>query len=61
MIESIKIGGASFNMEHVLSFSSEKDFVECYKSKVYQDLAEKEIISNLKAIYKNAKKMETKD
>jgi hypothetical protein len=60
-MESIKIGGASFDVMHVLSFSSEKEFTECYKSKVYQDLAEKEIILNLKAIYKNAKKMESKD
>lgn len=54
----INLGGASFNTEHILSFNSEKEFVDRYMNEIYADKSEKEQSSILKSIYKNAKKIE---
>ena len=58
---SIKIGLTAFNMQYVLSFETEKDFVDATKNDYYQEEKESVRLANLKAIYKNAKKMENKD
>ena len=58
---SIKIGLTAFNMQYVLSFETEKDFVDATKNDYYQLEKESVRLANLKAIYKNAKKMENKD
>lgn len=48
-------GGASFRMEHVLSFSTEKEFVAAYVDELNFSYNKKEIQSTLKAIYREAK------
>ena len=58
---SIKIGLTAFNMQYVLSFETEKDFLDATKNDYYQNEKESVRLANLKAIYKNAKKMENKD
>lgn len=54
----IKMDGASVNVAHVLSFSSEKEFVEAYDSKLYLARDQKVRKAQLKSLYKLAKKQE---
>lgn len=48
--------GASVNVAHVLSFSTEKEFIEEYDSKLYQHRDQKARKAILKSLYKLAKK-----
>lgn len=52
----IKMDGASVNVAHVLSFSSEKEFVETYDSKLYKSRDQKVRKAQLKSLFKLAKK-----
>lgn len=52
----IKMDGASVNVAHVLSFSSEKEFVEEYDSKLYKSRDQKARKALLKSLYKLAKR-----
>ncbi|MEA5110373.1 hypothetical protein SDC9_36970 [bioreactor metagenome] len=54
----IKMDGASVNVAHVLSFSSEKEFVEAYDSKLYLARDQKVRKAQLRSMYKLAKKQE---
>jgi|GEM_PF-2586670 len=54
----IKMDGASVNVAHVLSFSSEKEFVEAYDSKLYLARDQKVRKAQLKSMYKLAKKQD---
>ena len=58
---SIKVGLTTFNTLFVLSFETEKDFLQATKNDYYQLDKESVRLANLKAIYKNAKKLENKD
>ena len=57
---SIKIGLTAFNTLYVLSFETEKEFLDATKNDYYQNEKESVRLNNLKAIYKNAKKLENK-
>ena len=57
---SIKIGLTAFNTLFVLSFETEKEFLDATKNDYYQGEKESVRLNNLKAIYKNAKKLENK-
>ena len=52
----LKMDGASVNVAHVLSFSTEKEFIEEYDSKLYQHRDQKARKAILKSLYKLAKK-----
>ena len=52
----IKMDGASVNVAHVLSFSSEKEFVVAYDSKLYLAREQKVRKAQLKSLYKLAKR-----
>lgn len=52
----IKMDGASINVAHILSFESEKSFVEAYDSKLYQKHDARARKTMLRSIYKLAKK-----
>lgn len=55
--ETIQLGGVSYLLAHILSFETEKDFVEYFDIRLYQDLPEVSRIKNLKSVYQIAKKM----
>ncbi len=52
----IKMDGASVNVAHVLSFSTEKEFVEAFDNKLYMSREQKVRKAQLKSLYKLAKK-----
>jgi hypothetical protein len=54
----IKMDGASVNVAHVLSFSTEKEFVDACDDKLYQHREQKARKALLKSLYKLAKKQE---
>jgi hypothetical protein len=54
----IKMDGASVNVAHVLSFSTEKEFVDANDNKLYQHREQKDRKALLKSLYKLAKKQE---
>lgn len=54
----LKMDGASINVAHVLSFSTEKEFVDEYDSKLYQHRDHKARKAMLKSLYKLAKRQE---
>ena len=55
--ETIQLGGVSYLLTHILSFETEKDFVEFFDVRLYQDLPEASRKKNLKSVYQIAKKM----
>ncbi len=52
----IKMDGASVNVAHVLSFSTEKEFVEAFDDKLYNGREQKVRKAQLKSLYKLAKR-----
>jgi hypothetical protein len=56
--ETIQLGGVSYMLTHILSFESEKEFVDYFDVRLYQDLSASSRKKNLKSVYKIAKKME---
>lgn len=52
--EYIKMGGASVSVAHILSFSSEKEFVEALETNLYQNQDAKSRKAMLKSLYKIA-------
>lgn len=54
----IKMDGASVNVAHVLSFETEKEFIDQYDSKLYQHRDQRSRKALLKSLYKAAKLIE---
>ena len=54
----ITMDGASLLVGHVLSFDSEKEFIERYESELFQNLDAKARRAKLRLIYKLAKQAE---
>ena len=50
----ITMDGASFNVAHVLSFESEKAFIDRYKGEMWKKTDVRLRISALKTVYKKA-------
>lgn len=51
----INMNGASFNVSHVLSFGTEKEFVSGFDTKIYTALDKKSRKEMLKTVYRIAK------